>query len=60
MKRTGEEDTPHKHAAHSADWLLNRFVPAASGIVVIALGAALAANYIHMLRTGRVLFDWLQ
>lgn len=43
----------------SAHWLLNRLLPALSGLAVLLLGAALTAHYMHYLRTGRGLFEWL-
>lgn len=40
--------------------LLLRFLPAASGLVVLALGVAITAHYVYYMRTGRSLFDWIQ
>lgn len=53
---------PDHNGAPSAHghWLLNRLIPALSGLGVLALGVALTAHYIHLLRTGRALFAWLQ
>jgi nickel/cobalt exporter len=50
----------HEHPTPSAHWLLNRLIPALSGLAVLALGAALTAHYLHLLRTGLPLFSWLQ
>jgi nickel/cobalt exporter len=39
--------------------LMLQAVPALSGLVVFALGSAIAAHYIHYLRTGLALFSWI-
>ncbi len=53
---------PDHNGAPSAHghWLLNRLIPALSGLAVLALGVALTVHYLHLLRTGRALFAWLQ
>ena len=40
--------------------LLLRLLPAASGLVVLALGLAIAAHYVYYMRTGLSLFGWIQ
>jgi ABC-type nickel/cobalt efflux system permease component RcnA len=40
--------------------LLMQIVPAASGLVVVALGLAITAQYVHFLRTGETLIPWLK
>ncbi len=39
--------------------ILLQVLPACSGLVVVALGSAIAAHYIHLLQTGRGLFTWI-
>ncbi len=39
--------------------LLLQAVPALSGTVVVALGLAIAANYLYRMQTGAALFGWL-
>ena len=39
--------------------IMLQIVPAISGIVVMVLGAAITANYIYIINTGRPLFNWL-
>jgi ABC-type nickel/cobalt efflux system permease component RcnA len=39
--------------------LMLQIIPAISGGVVVALGLAITAHYVHFLRTGRSLFPWL-
>ena len=36
-----------------------QYIPAVSGMVVVALGVAIAVNYIYILRTGQALISWL-
>jgi len=39
--------------------VLLRLLPAISGAVVTALGLAITAHYLYMMRTGLRLFEWL-
>jgi len=39
--------------------LLMQWIPAASGLVVVALGCAIATHYLYFMRTGRALFQWI-
>ncbi|UCD28872.1 MAG: hypothetical protein JSV03_17650, partial [Planctomycetota bacterium] len=39
--------------------IMLQIVPALSGLVVVALGAAIAANYIYRINTGQPLISWL-
>lgn len=39
--------------------VLLQAIPALSGALVVALGLAITANYLHYLRTGQALFAWL-
>jgi len=59
LRLMADADRPSELAV-SGRWLLNRVAPAVSGLVVLALGIALTAHYIQLLRTGLPLFSWLQ
>jgi ABC-type nickel/cobalt efflux system permease component RcnA len=39
--------------------ILLQVIPALSGLVVIALGCAIAVNYLYIMRTGTSLIKWL-
>ncbi len=41
-------------------WLMLQLLPAFSGLVVFALGSAIAAHYLYYLCTGSILFTWIQ
>ena len=56
MSNTGD----HGQLSTTGDRLLNRILPALSGLAVLILGAAIAAHYAYYLHTGRALFEWLQ
>ncbi len=58
MRFMAGADRPSERAA-SGQWLLNQAAPAISGAVVLALGAALTAHYVQLLRTGMPLFSGL-
>jgi hypothetical protein len=40
--------------------ILLQIVPALSGLVVITLGTAIAAQYVYLMQTGTTLFKWLE
>lgn len=50
----------HGELSRAGQWLLNRLLPAVSGLAVLALGSAIAAHYAYYLHTGLALFAWMQ
>lgn len=39
--------------------VLLQYIPALSGLAVIALGGAISAHYLYLMRTGQGLFAWM-
>jgi nickel/cobalt transporter (NicO) family protein len=54
---SGEDD--RGELSGTGRFILLRLLPALSGLVVVLLGAAIAANYIQYMRTGAALFKWM-
>ncbi len=53
-------DAQHEgEISSSGQRLLLQVIPAASGVVVAVLGGLISAHYLHLLRTGRGLVDWI-
>ncbi len=50
----------HGRLSTTGDRLLNRILPALSGLAVLTLGASIAAHYAYYLHTGLALFSWMQ
>lgn len=54
------EDARHEgELSGRGHWLMFRVIPTLSGMAVVLLGLAIAANYLYFMQTSRPLFSWL-
>lgn len=54
------EDARHEgELSGQGHWLLFQAIPTVSGLAVVCLGLAIAANYYYFMRTGQPLISWL-